>query len=241
MSKPVSVLWARDSPLAWVAIVPATAAVAQGACLGVSEFKTMKKMNLRTDFSLLRQAGMLLLGLCILSVTRVAALAEDAVAPAQGVVRKGPSRDVVDEKSLRQQADHAAKRIDLVALQTRPLYEKAPSTESSLSTASIFIFDGEYYTILAVGSVLSLPTRLQSRVVANPQGDVLLWPDFLARNAAWLGAREVTLEMSRGDTKAAAAVMRELAAETRLVVAVYQGCPITVLEPVQKNEVPKAK
>ncbi len=198
-------------------------------------------MNLRNGFSLLRQAGMLSLGLCTLLGNRVAALAEDPVAPAQGVVRKGPSRDVVDEKSLRQQADHAAKRIELVASQTRPLYEKAPSTESSLSTASIFLFDGESYTILPVGSVLSLPAPLQSRVVVDPQGAVLLWPDFLARNGSWLGVKEVTLEMARGNTRAAAAVMRELAAETRLMVAVYQGCPITVLEPVQKNEVPKAK
>lgn len=201
----------------------------------------MKKMSLRNNLSVMPQGVVSLLGLWTLLGGELSAQAQEPAAAAQGSIRRGPSRDVVDEKSLRQQADEAAKLRDLVAAQTRPLYERAPSTESSLSTASLFVFDGECYTILPVGSVLSLPPALRSRVVDKPQGDVLLWPDFFARNGAWLGAREVTLELSRGDTKATAALMRELSAETRLVVAVYQGCPITVLEPAQGGQVPKSK
>ena len=63
-----------------------------------------------------------------------------------------------------------------------------------------------------------------------------MWPDFLQRNAAWVAAKEVTLPMSRGDTKAAANVLREISNESRLVVAVYQGCPITILEPAKTND-----
>lgn len=201
----------------------------------------MKKMSLRIQLLIATQGIASLLGTGILLGGRFSASAEEPALAAQGVTRRGPSRDAVDEKSLRQKADQAAKLMDVVASQTRPLYQKAPSAESSLSTASLFVFDGEYYTILPVGSVLSLPPGLRSRVVTKPQGDVLLWPDFFTRNGAWLGAREVTLELSRGDTKAMAALMRELSAETRLVVAVYQGCPITVLELAQGGQVAKPK
>lgn len=57
-----------------------------------------------------------------------------------------------------------------------------------------------------------------------------MWPDFLQKNSAWITAKEVTLPMSRGDAKAAAQILREISTETRLIIAVYRNCPITILE-----------
>jgi hypothetical protein len=80
------------------------------------------------------------------------------------------------------------------------------------------------------GSILHLPSALQERVVGEPAGDFVLWPTFLKRNAAWLLAQEVPLEMARGDGRAAETVLKTLKTESRLVVAVYRGGAISILE-----------
>jgi hypothetical protein len=161
------------------------------------------------------------------------AQAQEKPTPPEAAPRKGPTHDVTDEASLRLRAERAAKLQSSVARKARPPTDPPPSTQSSLMSSSILITDGENYTIVPIGSVLILPGAHRSKIVNRAQGDLLLWPDFLKRNSAWLAAREVSLKMSQGDSRAGEAVMRELAGETRLVVAVHKNCPISILEPIQ--------
>jgi hypothetical protein len=146
------------------------------------------------------------------------------------------SRDVIDEESLRALARKASQQAAVHGPKTKPLVAPRPSTESSLLTSSILISDGDKFTIVPIGSVLHLPASLRSRVIARPQGDILMWPDFLQKNTAWITAKEVPLPVSRGEMKAPAALIREFSNEVRIVVAVYHGCPITILEPASNNE-----
>ncbi len=150
--------------------------------------------------------------------------------------RKGPARDVIEEKALRSLARQASQQAATTLGKIQPVVTAPPSTQSSLLTSSILISDSENFTIVPIGSVLHLPPSLRSRILAQPQGDVLMWPDFLKKNSAWLTVKEVSLPMSRGEAKAAALVLREISNETRLVVAVYHGCPITILEPAKPND-----
>jgi len=163
-------------------------------------------------------------------------------APTAGANRQGATRDVIDEESLRALASKASQQAATHGSKTQPLDAPRPSTESSLLTSSILISDGDKFTIVPIGSVLHLPTNLRSRVIARPQGDILMWPDFLQKNTAWITAKEVPLPVSRGEMKAPAALIREFSNEVRIVVAVYHGCPITMLEPASNNapQTPKA-
>ena len=184
----------------------------------------------------LRAAVILLSSLC-LGFSGIKAFGEVPPTPDSFTpVRNGPTRDVINEETLSALAQQANKQAATIAAKTIPVSAPPPSTQSSLLTSSILISDGEKFTIIPVGSVLHLPTNLRSRIIAQPQGDVLMWPDFLQKNSAWITAKEVTLPMSQGDSKAAAPILREIANETRLVVAVYRNCPITILEPAKASD-----
>lgn len=150
--------------------------------------------------------------------------------------RNGPTRDVIDEETLRNLAQRANQQAKTTAVKTTPLFGPPPSTQSSLLTSSILISDGEKFTILPIGSVLHLPANLRSHIINQPKGDVLMWPDFLQKNSAWITAKEVSLPMSRGDAKAAAPILRDVSTETRIVVAVYRNCPITILEQAKASD-----
>jgi hypothetical protein len=150
--------------------------------------------------------------------------------------RNGPTRDVIDEEALRGLAQRATQQAKTTAAKTTPLFGPPPSTQSSLLTSSILISDGEKFTILPIGCVLQLPANLRSHIIKQPQGDVLMWPDFLRKNSAWITSKEVSLPMSRGDAKAAAPILRDVSTETRIVVAVYRNCPITILEQAKASD-----
>jgi hypothetical protein len=102
---------------------------------------------------------------------------------------------------------------------------------------SIILADSEKYTVVPVGAILHLPARMRSRVLSEPKGDFTFWPSFLERNSSWLAAKEVSLTLSRGNSKEADALLKSLANDSHVVVATYKGGPITILEraPANKN------
>jgi hypothetical protein len=181
--------------------------------------------------------------LCSGATTRNALAADPQQAPLESLSgtkhRQAPTHDVIDEETLRSRAKQANHEVASSAAKTMPLAAKHPSTQSSLLTSSIFISDGEKFTIVPIGSVLHLPADLRSLIIARPNGDILMWPDFLQKNGSWITVKEVPLAMSRGETKPTAAMLREILSETRILIAVYRGCPITILEPAKSDERPK--
>jgi hypothetical protein len=68
-------------------------------------------------------------------------------------------------------------------------------------------------------------------VISKPEGTFTFWPNFLKQNASWLSAREVPLKMAKGDPDLAQAVLRETSMDSHVVISVYKGGPITILEP----------
>ncbi|MEN3943768.1 hypothetical protein WJU23_20880 [Prosthecobacter sp. SYSU 5D2] len=149
---------------------------------------------------------------------------------AWGQPAAGGARDVVTEEKLREQAEKAPSLKSLLQASAKPVVGAPPATQSSLWARSIILTDGEMFTLIPVGSILHVPPALQNRVAAAPVGKFTLWPHFLKRNSAWLGGTDVTLEMSRGDARAARTLLQSIAKDTRLLVAVYKGGPITILE-----------
>jgi hypothetical protein len=152
------------------------------------------------------------------------------------VAQNGAARDSVSEQELRKRAAATASFDTLMAQKTTPVGEVRPSTQSSLMTSSLFLFDGEMYTIVPMGSILNLPAAHRRHLIAKPEGNFTFWPNFLKRNAKWLAAKEVPLKMAKGDRKAAQVVLKDASADSRVVVSVYKGGPITILEPVPGSE-----
>jgi hypothetical protein len=149
----------------------------------------------------------------------------------QTTPNKAAARDVISDEKLRQEFAGAVKINKLMANKSKPLDGNRPSIGNSLYARSIILFDGEKHTVVPVGSVLHLPDDLRGRVVSEATGDFTYWPNFLKRNAAWLAAKEVPLKMAKGDRESSRAVLNGVAREPRLLVAVYKGGPISILEP----------
>jgi hypothetical protein len=95
----------------------------------------------------------------------------------------------------------------------------------------LFLYDGSNYTRVPVGSVLALPANYRNRVLEKPKGDLMLWPEFVAKNKDWVGGWEVPITMVYGDTEQNKNVMKQISQDTRVLVALFKGNPITVLEP----------
>lgn len=143
------------------------------------------------------------------------------------------ARDVVTEEELKKLAKSGGSLSDMLAKATTQAPVAArPSMESSLYRKSVILYDGVHHTVVPIGSVLQLPAGYRNRVVEKPVGSFTFWPAFLERNAAWLGAWEVPLRMAEGDAELAKKVLATTAKDPRVLVAVYRGGPITILEPV---------
>jgi hypothetical protein len=127
-----------------------------------------------------------------------------------------------------------------VKASVKPALEGRPEVKSTLLTSSLFLSDGQRYTIIPVGSILSLPKQHRSHVLSEPQGDFTFWPNFLKLNSNWLAAKEVPLAMAKGDGKAGEAVMRSLIGSDRVLVSVYKGGPISILEPAPDSNADKS-
>jgi hypothetical protein len=145
-------------------------------------------------------------------------------------VQAQQARDVVSEDALKQQVGTVPPLKTQLTAKAKPLTTKPPAIQSSLWARSIILGDGEKYTLIPVGAILHLPEALRSHVLSKPQGDFTFWPNFLKRNQAWLGAKEVTLTLSRGNAQEANALLKSVSRDPRVLVATYKGGPITILE-----------
>ena len=159
---------------------------------------------------------------------------QQGVPPKQEIApRRGATRDAKSREELKKDREGAPKLGELLKEKAQEPRGPRPSTntENTLLSRSIVLFDGEKCTLIPLGSILHLPEAHRSQVVSKPQGAFTAWPNFLKRNASWLAAKEVPLAMAKGDAKAAESVLREVAAEDHVVVSVYKGVPIMILEP----------
>ena len=160
------------------------------------------------------------------------------VSPAAAVSPPSPPvatqvRDVVTEEELTKAAQASDTLSGMMAKAVAQVPVAArPSLENSLYKKSIILYDGEKHTVVPVGAILHLPPSYRNRVVPKPVGVFTFWPSFLERNASWLGAWEVPLRMAQGDPEAAKKVLAQTSLQSRVLVAVYRGGPISILEPV---------
>lgn len=181
-------------------------------------------------------AGLLVVGLFL--------EAPDLWSQASASVEAKPAasgREVISEAALKKQMGGGkpmAAWIEEVTKAAPVAATGRPSLESSLYRKSIILFDGKNHTVVPVGSVLHLPPAHRNKILEKPQGPFTFWPAFLERNENWLGAWEVPLRMALGDQELAASVLSKTSTDSRLLVSVYRGGPISILVPVEDPEAP---
>ena len=78
-------------------------------------------------------------------------------------------------------------------------------------------------------SILHLPERFQDSIRENPEGKQVSWIAFLTANQSWLRRQDVTWQQVLGNVAFAPSTLKGLASDDRLVIATYEGGPVTVL------------
>ncbi len=139
-------------------------------------------------------------------------------------------RDIITEDELQSEVAQQPRLHQHLQRRARNLTQPRPEPDTSAYSRSLVLFDGQFHTIVPYGSILHLPQGLETYIVPRPVSPFLLWPDFLKRNRQWLTTREVPLAMALGDEKADRSVLKDVSRLEFLVVSVYRGNPISVLE-----------
>lgn len=155
-----------------------------------------------------------------------------------GPVLADPSktaREVVSDQELRARMSAAPRMKEHLEKGSLPRAANVdvsrPKLNRDLISRSILLHDGRFFTLLPPGSVLHLPTGRHDRILLEPKGDFLTWSAFLKRNEDWLKTQEVSLETAKGNVKQVEQITLGLAKDPKVVIAVYQGGPISLLQP----------
>ncbi len=100
-------------------------------------------------------------------------------------------------------------------------------------------FDG-FYAVLPKDSVILVPDSLRNHILQAPEGKMVGWTEMLTRYRAEVEGLEVTMEQATGVAPIAPERLEAAAKSHRIIVAVFQGNPVSVLRPAQ-GAVPTSK
>ena len=87
---------------------------------------------------------------------------------------------------------------------------------------------GEFWTMVPKGAVLHIPSSLTSRVNVEPQGTLISWSNFMARNRGWLRAQPVEMAQARGESPVSEESLEAINNSSQVVIATFQNGPISV-------------
>ena len=107
-----------------------------------------------------------------------------------------------------------------------------------ISRSDILCYNG-VATLVPKRAVLHIPKKLADRVGMQDGAKIVTWPDFIIANRGWITTSSVSRLQAEGNLPLAEATVKSFEKETRMVIAVYQECPISVL-PLKVPEVPTA-
>lgn len=88
-------------------------------------------------------------------------------------------------------------------------------------------------------AVLHLPDQYQGSLGLNPGTKIVHWQEFFANNRSWIRTLEVTRNQAEGLEPLSEDVVKRFTGCDQVVVATYQGGPISVL-PLQEEKIEDA-
>ena len=103
-----------------------------------------------------------------------------------------------------------------------------PVNESIIGQSTV-LHDGKNWTLVPKGAVLHLPEAHKARVNVKPVGTLLPWGEFFVRNRNWITTDEVTFDQAAQTEPSPAERGASWAKQDKIVVAVHQSGPISVL------------
>ena len=152
-------------------------------------------------------------------------------------------RDAVTHKQL---APHHGKQVNPIAsLPTVPApdpieLEEPPVPVSILSRSEILQANG-MATLVPKRAILHVPETLRG-ALSRPEGaELLVWRDFYAANRSWIDTVEVNRAQAEGWKALPEEFVASLEDRSKVVVAVMQGGPISVMPVAEPEPAPFAE
>ena len=99
-----------------------------------------------------------------------------------------------------------------------------------LATSDIICFNGDA-TLVPKRAIMSMPNNLKDRMKFLPGSKIMGWADFYAKNRGWITTIEVSRAQAEGNKALDEETSKKISKSTSLIVATYQGGPISVLPP----------
>ncbi len=108
--------------------------------------------------------------------------------------------------------------------------------KSLISQSDTLCYNGAV-TLVPKRAVLQTPKNLVDRLKYVPGAKLMTWSEFYALNRGWITTVEVTRLQAEGNNSLTAETKKQLVKSGNLIVATFQGGPISVLPlkvPVEK-------
>lgn len=170
------------------------------------------------------------LAVCLLAglVVATTATAQPQAGKQTLTMRDATTEDQMLELRRQAQANNPLRNMRVVEEEHRTEVYKPLSLEERTDTLT---YNG-LTTLVPKGAILVLPDSVKSRVGMEIPGNRLVqFQDFLRSNRGWVSTVEVTREQARGTEKLPESVTERLAKSSMMVVATFNGNPISVLPP----------
>jgi len=118
---------------------------------------------------------------------------------------------------------------------------KATEPTDLMAISDFLSFNGRA-TIVPKKAILHIPPSMADRIKLQPGCTVQTWQDFYAMNRGWITTVEVSRVQAEGNAALGEELSKRIGKSSSVVVATYQGGPISVLPlkaPVESANVQK--
>ena len=103
------------------------------------------------------------------------------------------------------------------------------SQASDLIAGSDFLSFNGRSTIVPKQAILNIPPSMVDRIKPKPGSAMQTWEEFYAMNRGWITTVEVSRAQAEGNQALAEELTKRIGKSSSVVVATYQGGPISVL------------
>lgn len=167
-------------------------------------------------------------------------------------VKGGLSRDIpkamtYEELKMHREKRNAANKSKRAAEDRGGTKPRVVADEGAVAAASkarnksyydgtLILAKDKVHTVVPKGAILNLPSEMEGMLVEKPEGDLMRWPDFLKKYGKFVTTREVSWATVKGEDPIKENEKKAFAKGGKVVIAVFRGGPVTVLEPPPEEE-----
>lgn len=140
-------------------------------------------------------------------------------------------RDAATHEQLKKQSQDAIIQDPMKKMP--PASEPDPAKEAPkdlISQSDTLCFDGTF-TLVPKRAILSIPKDLEERTRLIDARKLVGWAEFHANNRGWINTVEVTRAQAEGNSPIDEEILSSFKDSTKIIVATYQGGPISILPP----------